>query len=466
MKTLSAVVSNSASGHSSVTKPAVLLVGCTEADRDTIAEVLPGARLIEAARDQALEQMRAHAPALAIVAIARAPKRGKDFAGVEILSLLVRERQAALIAALCRADDQEHATSAVAAGACDVLDTLGSATSLRHLLAQAERLARYFRRSRSDAPEASNRPDLAGVIGASAAMTALARQIRRIGPTDTSVLLSGESGTGKEVLARALHATSLRAKRAFVPINCAAIPETLLEAELFGYERGAFTGAVKQTPGRIELAHRGTLFLDEIGDLPTALQAKLLRFLQERVIERIGGRVEIALDVRIVCATHRDLAALIRGGQFREDLFYRLAEIALRIPPLRERPGDAILLAKHYAQQYASAALAPAREFTGSALASLDRHSWPGNVRELQNRVKRAAIMADGPRMTASDLDLEEENGQPDELNLRRNRERVEHALLQRALARSDGNLTAAARLLGVSRPTLYDLLRQHRLRP
>lgn len=444
----------------------MLLVGCTGSERDDITEVLPDARLIDAAPDHALEQMRTYAPALTIVALGRAPKRGKDVAGIEVLSLLAQERQAALVAALCRTDDREHAASAVAAGACDVLDTLGAATPLRHLLAQAERLARYAGSPRSDATETPGRQELEGVIGASAAMTALTRQVHRIGPTDTSVLLSGESGTGKEVIARALHATSRRAKRPFVPINCAAIPETLLEAELFGYERGAFTGAVKQTPGRIELAHRGTLFLDEIGDLPMALQAKLLRFLQERVIERIGGRVEIALDVRIVCATHRDLAGLIEGGQFREDLFYRLAEIALQIPPLRRRPGDAILLAKHYARQYASAALAPAREFTRSALASLDRHSWPGNVRELQNRVKRAVILADGPRMTAADLDLADEDGQPDELNLRRNRERVEHAILQRALARSEGNLTAAARLVGVSRPTLYDLLRQHRLRP
>ena len=312
------------------------------------------------------------------------------------------------------------------------------------------------------APGSSPLPE---VLGESSVMLALCRQVLRVAPTDASVVLTGESGTGKEVLARALHAASRRQKRPFVAINCAAIPETLLESELFGYERGAFTGAVKLTPGRIEVADGGTLFLDEIGDLPLSLQAKLLRFLQERVIERLGGRREIAVDVRLVCATHRDLASLIAAGTFREDLYYRLSEIALHLPPLREREGDAILIARHLLAQYGSAAAQPLKGFTSAALHALDVHPWPGNVRELQNRVKRAVVMADGPLVGPRDLDLPDIGELPRDLDLRRCRDVVELSVLRRALARCNGNLASTARLIGVTRPTLYDLLRHHGLR-
>jgi two-component system NtrC family response regulator len=353
----------------------------------------------------------------------------------------------------------------VAAGACDVLQPPIAAQTLRCLLAQAVRLARLVPLPHGRHTTRPAQELLPGIIGESPAMAALRQQVLRVAPTDASIVLTGESGTGKEVIARALHAASRRASRAFVAINCAAIPETLLESELFGYERGAFTGALKQTPGRIELAHRGTLFLDEIGDLPMALQAKLLRFLQERVIERLGGRIEIPLDVRIVCATHRGLAELSAAGRFREDLYYRLAEIALHLSPLRERDGDAILLAQHYLRQYAATASMPVLGFTGSALEAIDRHRWPGNVRELQNRVKRAVILAEHPRIMPADLDLGTESAERDELDLRRARDRVERSIIDRALARCEGNLTATARLIGVSRPTLYDLLRHHGLR-
>jgi two-component system NtrC family response regulator len=284
-----------------------------------------------------------------------------------------------------------------------------------------------------------------------------------------SVMLLGASGTGKELLARAVHELSPRARREFVAINCAAIPENLLEAELFGYERGAFTGAVKMTPGKIELAQGGTLFLDEVGDIPLPLQVKLLRFLQERVIERIGGRTPIAVDTRIVCATHQDLDAMQADGRFREDLYYRLAEIVVKIPSLAERPGDSVLLARHFATRYARELNPRVQGLAPDALAAIDSYPWPGNVRELENRLKRAVIMADGKMVGAADLDLPGAKGtDPDErdiaLNLRAAREVADRRAIRQALTRTENNISSAAKLLGISRPTLYDLLKQYHL--
>jgi two-component system NtrC family response regulator len=280
--------------------------------------------------------------------------------------------------------------------------------------------------------------------------------------TDVSVMLLGASGTGKEVLARGLHAASRRANGNFVAINCAAIPENLLESELFGYERGAFTGAIKTTEGKIELAEGGTLFLDEVGDIPLSLQVKLLRFLQERTIERIGGRKPIAVDTRIVCATHQDIDAMVADGRFREDLYYRLAELVVRIPPLALRPGDAILLARQLLKRYAREMNSRVKGFSPDALAAIDGWSWPGNVRELENRLKRSVVMADGKLVTAEDLDLLQDQEDSGFLNLKAARERADRIAITRAIARADGNISTAAKLLGVSRPTLYDLLKQH----
>jgi two-component system NtrC family response regulator len=279
-------------------------------------------------------------------------------------------------------------------------------------------------------------------------------------------MLLGASGTGKELLARGLHEASTRRERGFVAINCAAIPENLLEAELFGYEKGAFTGAIKTTEGKIELAHGGTLFLDEVGDIPLPLQVKLLRFLQERVIERIGGRKPIPVDTRIVCATHQDLPAMIGAGSFREDLYYRLAEIVVRIPTLAERHGDATLLAKHFLNRFAKEMNPQVKGFAPSALAAINDHAWPGNVRELENRMKRAVIMAEGKLINAEDLDLG--TGEPDMLavNLKAAREEADRKAIRQALARTEGNISNAAKLLGISRPTLYDLLKQYGLQP
>lgn len=306
---------------------------------------------------------------------------------------------------------------------------------------------------------------LGSLITGAPEMAKVARTIERVADTNVSVMLLGASGTGKELLARGLHDASDRRDKPFVAINCAAIPENLLESELFGHEKGAFTGAVKTTEGKIESANGGTLFLDEVGDIPLALQVKLLRFLQERTIERIGGRKEIAVDTRIVCATHQDLEAMTADGRFREDLYYRLAEIVVKIPPLEERPGDAVLLAKAFLKRFADEMNPQVTGFGPDALAAIDDWKWPGNVRELENRVKRAVIMAEGKLVSAGDLDLQE-NGEDrdDVLNLKSAREQSDRLVIRHALARSEGNISNTAKLLGISRPTLYDLLKQYDL--
>jgi two-component system NtrC family response regulator len=304
---------------------------------------------------------------------------------------------------------------------------------------------------------------LGKMITAAPEMVKVARTIERVANTNVSVMLLGASGTGKELLARGLHDASGRANGAFVAINCAAIPENLLESELFGHEKGAFTGAVKTTEGKIEQASGGTLFLDEVGDIPLQLQVKLLRFLQERTIERIGGRRSIAVDTRIVCATHQNLEAMIADGRFREDLWYRLAEIVVKIPSLAERPGDATLLAKAFLTRFAAQMNPGVKGFAPDALAAIDGWAWPGNVRELENRVKRAVIMADGKLVAAADLDLPSGDAANDSpLNLKAVREAADRKAIRHALARSEGNISSTARLLGISRPTLYDLLKQY----
>ena len=312
-------------------------------------------------------------------------------------------------------------------------------------------------------------PDNHRVLGrlltASPEMVKVARTIERVANTNVSVMLLGASGTGKELLARGLHDASPRAKGAFVAINCAAIPENLLESELFGHEKGAVTGAVKTTEGKIEQASGGTLFLDEVGDIPLQLQVKLLRFLQERTIERIGGRRSIDVDTRIVCATHQNLDAMIADARFREDLYYRLAEIVVRIPALAERTGDAVLLARAFLSRFAAEMNPAVRGFAPDALTAIDAWGWLGNVRELENRVKRAVIMADGKLVTAADLDLAEPVAADDQtLNLKSAREATDRRMIRHALARSEGNISGTARLLGISRPTLYDLLKQYDL--
>jgi two-component system NtrC family response regulator len=357
--------------------------------------------------------------------------------------------------------DHNNAVKAIGMGAYDfhqkpvdpeVLNLVIQRAFFLHNLQQENR---RMQQSQADSP-------LSGVISRDPGMLKVCRTVEKVAPTSASVMLLGESGTGKEVLARAVHALSPRSKERFMAINCAAIPENLLESELFGYEKGAFTGAAKQTKGKVELAHGGTFFLDEVGDLPMPLQAKLLRFLQERVIERIGGHEEIPVDVRIVCATHQKLKDLCAQGRFREDLYYRLSEIVVTIPPMRQREGDAALLAHHFKNKFCAQESRSSLHFAPDALAAIEGYAWPGNVREMENCIKRAVIMADGNTIVADDLGLPDLEAEEAPLNLRQVRDEAEYKAIVKALARVDGNIVKASELLGISRPTMYDLMGRH----
>jgi two-component system NtrC family response regulator len=379
--------------------------------------------------------------------------------GFALLEALLALDPATKVIVLSGQSDRANALRAVELGAFDFMAKPLEADLLNMTVERALRVYELQAENARLRAMAPSEP-LAGLITRDAQMLRLCRTVEKVGPSNATVMLLGESGTGKEVLAQGVHVASKRGGR-FVAINCAAIPDNLLESELFGYEKGAFTGASKTTVGRIETADGGTLFLDEIGDLPAALQAKLLRFLQERKIERLGGRSEIAVDVRVVCATHRDLQSLISAGQFREDLYYRLAEIVVEIPPLRKRSGDAVLLAQAFLKRFAAEQRVSLR-FADDALGAIERHEWPGNVRQLLNVVKRAAIMSEGQRVGRDDLGLTGDETQApsdDTLDLRVVRDAAERQAVVRALGRSNGNIAKAAELLGVSRPTLYDLM-------
>jgi two-component system NtrC family response regulator len=360
-------------------------------------------------------------------------------------------------------DEQENAVRAIGMGAYDFYAKPVDAEILGLIVKRAFRVFELEDENRKLAAR-QGQSHLQGIIATSPQMLKVCRTVEKIAPADVTTLLLGESGTGKELLARALHDLSPRASKRFVAINCAAIPETLLESELFGYEKGAFTGAAKQTFGKVEYADGGTLFLDEVGDLPLSLQAKLLRFLQERVIERVGGRKEIPVDVRVVCATHQDLPALVKEGRFREDLYYRISEITIDIPPVRARHGDAVLLAQTFLRRFNDQNKRKLRGFSKDALLAIEAYPWPGNVREMENKVKRAVIMAEGTMVNREDLELNEtlDEGQSLNLNLRQVRDEAELRGLQRALSLFQGNISKAAEVLGISRPTLYDLMNKH----
>jgi two-component system NtrC family response regulator len=412
-------------------------------------------------RPSALMQFKRAAAPVVTMDLGLPPDPDSVSEGFALLEALLRLDPMVKVIVLSGQSDRANALRAIELGA---FDFIAKPLEADMLVMTVERALRVYElqaenvRLRATAPRGE---PMAGLITRDAAMLRLCRTVEKVGPSTATVMLLGESGTGKEVLAQGVHHTSRRGGR-FVAINCAAIPENLLESELFGYEKGAFTGAAKTTVGRIETADRGTLFLDEIGDLPAPLQAKLLRFLQERRIERLGGRNEIAVDVRVVCATHRDLTALIADGRFREDLYYRLAEVVIDIPPLRERKGDAVLLAHALLKRAAEDQRTPLR-LTDDAVAAIDQHPWPGNVRQLQNVIKRAAIMAESSRVDLAALGLAPAEAQPEAdtavLDLRTVRDAAERTAVLRALGRTDGNIARAAELLGVSRPTLYDLM-------
>ena len=416
-------------------------------------------------RDAALAQLRRHEPAVITLDLGLPPEPDSPAEGIRLLQEILALTPDSKIIVVTGQHDRANALKCIAVGAYDFCEKPFEPEILNMIVARAFRLYELQEENRR-LQEGQQAPGVTGILTRSPEMLKLCRTVERVASTNATVLLLGESGTGKELLARALHDLSNRRAQKFVAINCAAIPENLLESELFGYERGAFTGAAKQTPGKIELANKGTLFLDEIGDLPISLQAKLLRFLQERVVERVGGRAEIPVDVRIVCATHQDLKDLIAAGKFREDLYYRLAEIVLPIPPLRARPGDANLLAHAFVRKFASEHHRGSMTLLPEAVNAIEAHSWPGNVRELENCTKRAVIMAEASTLRAEDFGLVPSDASPDLFNLRRVRDDAEREAVIRVLGRVNGNITRAADLLGVSRPTLYDLMERFGLRP
>jgi two-component system NtrC family response regulator len=416
-------------------------------------------------RRGALDAIRAHEPSVVTLDLGLPPDPDGTQEGFATLAEILRMKPDTKVIVATGHGARESALKAIAMGAYDFYKKPVDIDDLGLIVARAFHLHEIEQENRQ-LETGAVATMLGSIITAAPEMQKVARTIERVASADVSVMLLGASGTGKELLARAVHEKSGR-KGEFVAINCAAIPENLLEAELFGYERGAFTGAVKSNVGKIELAQGGTLFLDEVGDIPLALQVKLLRFLQERIIERIGGRQPIAVDTRIVCATHQDLDAMTSDGRFREDLYYRLAEIVVKIPALAERSGDAVLLARHFVNRFGRELNPGVQSLTSDAIEAVDAYPWPGNVRELENRIKRAVIMADGKTLTASDLDLPSSaaaNDEPLPINLRAAREAADRKAIRQAMSRTENNISGAAKLLGISRPTLYDLLKQYRL--
>jgi two-component system NtrC family response regulator len=414
-------------------------------------------------RREAIDLVRKEPVPVAILDLGLPPDPDGASEGLATLSEILAIAPATKVIIATGNETREHALRAVSLGAYDFYQKPIDIDVLQLIVSRAEQMFQLEAENRRLTEAAAISP-IDGIIAGSSEMLQVLRNIEKIAPTNVTVLLLGESGTGKELLAQAIHKLSGRAAAPFVPINCSAIPETLLESELFGHEKGAFTGAVKQTIGRIETADRGTLFLDEIGDVPLPMQVKLLRFLQDQVVERVGGRKPVQVNVRIVCATNQDLDRMMAEGGFREDLYYRLNEVTLRVPPLRDRPGDAVVLASFFLRRFTAEYGRPVRGFSGAAAAAVKDHQWPGNVRELENRVKRAVVMADGPLLSAADLGLSAPGEDPPSLAIRAARARAEREVLQLALAQAGSNLSKAAKLLGISRPTLYDLMQQHQI--
>jgi len=415
-------------------------------------------------REAALAQLRRVEPAVVTVDLGLPPEPDSTTEGFATLREILSLAPDTKVIVLTGQNDRENALKAIALGAYDFYAKPFEPDVLTLMIDRAFRLHDLQEENRR-LRDAQPPEGMGGLITRDPEMLRACRTIERVAPTNATVMILGDSGTGKELLARGVHDLSPRKAQRFVAINCAAIPENLLESELFGYEKGAFTGAAKQTIGKIETANKGTLFLDEIGDLPGSLQAKLLRFLQQRSIERLGGREEIAVDVRVVCATHQNLKALIADGRFREDLYYRLAEIVVTVPPLRERPGDAALLAHAFVLRFADEYRRPAMALLPDALKAIESHPWPGNVRQLENVTKRAVIMAEGNSIGVADLDLPAGEQSEEALNLRAVREEAERMAVLKAVARANGNLSKAAEWLGVSRPTLYDLMHRFGLK-
>jgi two-component system NtrC family response regulator len=406
-------------------------------------------------RQSAIAEVRRHEPEVVLQDLGLPP----DDEGVEEGFLTVQEilshRPETKIIVVTGHHEKENALRAIDMGAYDFYEKPVNTETLDLIVQRAFHI--YELEQQNKKLQQQQAAPLTGIIASAPNMLQICRTVEKVAPTSVTCLLLGESGTGKEVFAQAVHKLSPRCDNNFVAVNCAAVPENLMESELFGYERGAFTGANKRTLGKVETANKGTLFLDEIGDMPLALQAKLLRFLQERTIERLGGREEIAVDVRVVCATNKDVTQMVADGTFREDLYYRISEMVIEIPPLRERAADKILLARFLLNKYAEEQNRKISGFSPAAANTIEKYEWPGNIREMENKIKRAVIMCDDKHVTPEDLGMMETTDAP--VTLRQARQDAETRVIKTSLSLTNGNLSSAAKLLGITRPTLYDLI-------
>lgn len=415
-------------------------------------------------REDAVVNFRRFQPGVVILDLGLPPDSGGVAEGLATLDAILSLSPDTKIIVVTGDNERANAVKAIGKGAYDYYQKPVEQEMLTLMVERAYRLRALEIENRRLLEKTQETP-LRGVITASPKMLKVCRTIEKVAPSNITTLLLGASGTGKELMARALHELSPRSRQKMVAINCAAIPGNLLESELFGYEKGAFTGATKQCQGKFEYADGGTLFLDEIGDLPLDLQAKLLRFLQERVIERVGGRKEIPIDARIVCATHQDLTEQINQGKFREDLFYRISEITINIPSLKERDGDSIVLARAFLNRFNGEFNKSIRGFDNGAISAIEAYDWPGNVREIESRIKRAVIMADNLCISSDDLELGDSLAEVEPVNLKQIRDQAERAAISRAINVSNNNISEAAKLLGITRPTLYVLLEKHGLK-
>ncbi|WP_321528244.1 PEP-CTERM-box response regulator transcription factor [Sedimenticola selenatireducens] len=416
-------------------------------------------------REEAITQIRRHQPAVVTLDLGLPPDPGGVSEGLATLEEILALAPGTKIIVVTGDNDRTNAVKAIALGAYDFCQKPVEPEILSLIVKRAYHVNELEQENIKLQQNRSGTP-LNGIIATSPEMLKVCRTIEKVAPSNITTLLLGASGTGKELFAQALHELSPRSDHKMVAINCAAIPANLLESELFGYEKGAFTGASKQTKGKIEYANGGTLFLDEIGDLPFDLQAKLLRFLQERILERIGGREEIPIDVRIICATHQNIQNLIEEGRFREDLYYRISEVTIKIPPLKEREGDALLLAKAFLERFSKEYNQQINGFEKNAILAIEHYDWPGNVREIESRVKRAVIMAESSLITIEDLELAAPDEESTPLNLKQVRREAERKAILRALNHADSNISETAKNLGITRPTLYSLMEKYDIKP
>jgi two-component system NtrC family response regulator len=409
-------------------------------------------------RQSAIAIINKEQPAVVTLDLGLPPNPAGVEEGFAILDYILDEYNHTKVIIITGRGEKEHALRAVEKGAYDFFYKPIQLDELKVVLRRAFHVSQLEQEQREMRHRLSG-DTFEGMIGTSQKMQDVFSAIRKVATTDAPVLIRGESGTGKELVARAIHRLSIRESKPFIPINCSAIPENLIESELFGHEKGTFTGAHAQRKGRFEMAEGGTLFLDEIGDLPLTLQVKLLRFLQEKTIERVGGREQIEVDTRVLAATNRDLEEAMKNATFRDDLYYRLSVIKISLPALRERNADAVLLAKTFLDRYTSEIRKKYKGFSSQAIEAIERYSWPGNVRELENRIKRAVIMSEGKNITPEDLEMESPVGKKECIVLKDAREILDKELILKAIARNEKNLTKAASDLGISRPTLYDLM-------